>query len=179
MFDIATLNISQSEIIVRVTSAIVILFLGYLLGRVLSNLLRGVLRNLEVDSVVKEQTKIRLKLENKVVLITRYVVYVLTILFAMKQLQLNRIVIIVVLILGILFLLYLSFINLMDIVPNFFAGIKIKIKKIIKEGQEVGIREFEGKVIKIGLFETQLKHGENILIIPNIVVTKNKVRFLK
>ncbi|MDD5254035.1 MAG: mechanosensitive ion channel [Candidatus Nanoarchaeia archaeon] len=176
MIDLSVLNPNEATLVVKLISAIVILFLGYIFGRILTNLLKNILSNLEIDRILRTETRFKFKIESRLIALLKYGIYLFTIFLALNQLGINPSIVYIIVFLGVLFVIILIGLNVIDVIPNIISGLKIKHKKIIRNNQYIHVGNFEGTVIHIGLIETRLKHKEHFLIIPNSVITKNKVK---
>ena len=76
----------------------------------------------------------------------------------------------------IILVILLIFLAIKDFIPNFFSGIFIQYKNIIKEGNSIKVGTVEGKVKKIGLIETQIiTKKKDTIILPNSIITKSEV----
>jgi small-conductance mechanosensitive channel len=179
MISLTQLSLNETSFLVKITSAVVILFLGYIFGRVLSNLLRNILKSLEIDRIIRQETRFKFKLESRLTSLLKYCIYLFSLLWAMNQLEIPTTVILIVIALGVVFVIMLIILNLADIIPNFIAGLKLKHKKFIHSGQEISVENLEGTILDIGLVETKLKHKDQVLMIPNNVLLKKKVKILK
>ncbi len=63
-----------------------------------------------------------------------------------------------------------------EFIPNTAAGLYITRRSIIKEGDDIFVDEFKGKVQKIDLLSTTLITEDNrIVIIPNSIITRRKI----
>ena len=67
-----------------------------------------------------------------------------------------------------------------DIFPNIIAGIFIKQKNNIKEGDYIEIDSKTGKIVNINAIEITIKTKEgNIIYIPNSLLSKKEITKLK
>jgi small-conductance mechanosensitive channel len=63
-----------------------------------------------------------------------------------------------------------------DLFPNLFTGLRIRIRKLFSEGDEVQIKELKGRVVNVGLLETRIKTlSDEEVIIPNSFFNKRRV----
>jgi small-conductance mechanosensitive channel len=179
MVNLNYFNLNEAFILVKIASIVVILIGGYIFAHILSNLVKNILKNLEIDKIISRESKFKFKIESRLVNLVKYGMYILTVLLIMKQLNIDEKIIFLVITLGIVGSLFLVLLNLADIIPNFIAGIRIKNKKNIKEGQKIKVGDIEGRIIDIGLIETKLKHKEHALVIPNRLLIKKRVKLMK
>ena len=58
-----------------------------------------------------------------------------------------------------------------------FASFWIHQKNILKEGDEIEIKEVKGKVVEITLTEVKIKTKDNeVVLIPNSLLFKEKIK---
>ena len=81
-------------------------------------------------------------------------------------------------ILGVILLFIVAFIILAikDFIPNVISGFVIQHRKLLEKGERVKIGDIEGKVEKISLTEVQIRSGEEVIVIPNSILSKEIIR---
>ena len=165
-----------SNLVVSLVAAIVILLIGLVIGRFLGNLVGKILRELEITKILKEE-KVKFPLEEVLSNGVKYVVYFIAVVLALNQVGLTSTVL--NLLLGIVVVLIIIFIVLAfkDFIPNVMAGFFIHQRRDIKEGDNIRVKNIEGKIIDINLVETKIKtKGGDIIYLPNSYLTKNEVK---
>ena len=68
---------------------------------------------------------------------------------------------------------------LRDTISNFLSGVLILLYKPFKVGEVINIAGFEGEVVFIDLRYTELKSGENKVLIPNSKLFVDPITVLK
>ncbi len=160
----------------NLVASIVILVIGLLVGRFLSNLTKKVLQELELDRVLKEQARIKLPLTQLISSIVKYLIYVAAIIAALNQLGLKSFILNIVLGVIIIILVIFMILSLKDFIPNLVAGLFLFQKRNINPGEMIRVNNIEGEVLNITLFETKIRtRNHEIVYIPNSVLTKSIV----
>ncbi len=104
-----------------------------------------------------------------------YAVYAATILFLLREWGITSFILYIV-VAGFLILIGLTLlVGIKDIVPDFISRFLIVRKNIVHIGKNISTREVHGKVLKIGLLETQIKSKRgDVLYVPNSFFMKAK-----
>ena len=173
-FDILSSKIS--DLTLNLVAAIVILLVGLVIGRFLGNLTKKILHELELDRLLKEQTRFKIPLEQFFGSIVKFIAYFAAIIFALNQLGLQTAILNIILAIILIALVIFMIIAVKDFIPNLAAGLFLHQRRNIKAGEKIEVNDIEGEIISITLTETKLrtKNGE-IVYIPNSVLTKNVV----
>src|SRR3989344_1247513 len=165
-----------SKLVVSLVAAIVILLIGLVIGRFLGNVVRRILRELELSKILKEE-RVKFPLEEVLSNGVKYIIYFIAVVLALNQVGLTSAIINILL--GIIFVLIIIFIVLAfkDFIPNVMAAFFIHQRRDIKEGDNIKVKNIEGKIIGINLVETKIKtkSGDTIYV-PNSFLTKNDVK---
>ena len=165
-----------NELTLNLIAAIVILVVGLIIGRFLSNLTKKVLHELELDRILKEQARVKVPLTQLITNLVKYGVYFVAILAALNQLGLRNFILNAILTIVIIILVVLMILSLKDFVPNLVAGLFLYQKRNINPGDMIQVNNIEGEVLHITLFETKIKTRSNeIVYVPNSVLTKSIV----
>jgi small conductance mechanosensitive channel len=159
----------------RLVLAVFILFLGFIIGRVLGLLVRRLLSDVQFDRHLRN-IGVRFSLERLAAGGLSIIIYVATIFFALNTLGLASTVITIILF-GIIFIVGISFLlAIRDFFPNLLSGMRIKLAHLFEVGDEVQIKEVKGKISRIGLLETRLITSfKEEIIIPNALFIKRKI----
>jgi len=165
-----------NDITLNLIAAIATLILGLLIGRFLSNLVKKLLHELELDRILREKARIKLPLTQLITSIIKYVIYIIAILLALNQLGLRSFILNAILTIIIVLLVVFMMLSLKDFIPNFTGGLFLYQKRSINPGDVIKINNIEGEILNITLLETKLRTKNNeIVYIPNSVLTKNVV----
>ena len=160
--------------------ALIIIFIGFILGRIVSKFLERALHEIELNKLMKDATGLKISLEEVCEVIVRYFIYFIFIIMALNQIGITTIVL--NMITGAIFILIILsiFLGIKDLVPNFIAGLVIHRKGFIKPGDKIKVNTTQGKIQKISLVQTSIKTKKgDIIFIPNSLLTKHKVIKLK
>ncbi len=138
----------------KVLAALVILTIGYLVGRQVSRWLERALMHLEMEPPVR----------SLVVRIARVVVSLLFVIMAIQNLGVELLPLIAGLgVAGAGIALAMQ-----GLLSNLFAGLSIIFTRPFRVGEYIGIVGEEGKVETITLFQTTLSHPDrSLIVIPN------------
>ena len=149
---------------------------GLVVGRFLGNLTKKLLHELELDRLLKEQTRFKIPLEQFLGSLVKFIVYFVAIIFALDQLGLQTAILNVILAIILISLVVFMILAIKDFIPNLVAGLILHQKRNIKAGEKIEVNNIEGEVINVTLVETKLRtKSGDMVYIPNSVLTKNVV----
>ena len=175
-FQLSSLSSKLSDFTLNLIAAIVILLVGLVIGRFLGNLTRKVLHELELDKLLREQTRFKIPLEQFLGSLVKFIAYFIAIIFALDQLGLQTAILNIILAIIIMIIVIFMILAIKDFIPNLMAGLFLHQKRNIKPGERIEVNNVEGEVINITLTETKLRtRSGEIVYIPNSVLTKNVV----
>lgn len=155
---------------VNLVAAAIIVLIGFILGKLLSKLTYKILRELELRSALKE-SGVRTPLERSVSTAVAYLVYLIAIIMALRQLKLAT-VILYVIIMGVLIIFIVSFLlSLKDFVPNLKAGFSLYKHRALRRGEVITVQGITGTVTRISLTKIRLETKEgDIVYIPHVTM---------
>jgi small conductance mechanosensitive channel len=169
-----------SGVINKVAVALIILLIGFIIGRLLGKVVQRLLGELEINSILKQATKKKIPVEKIAADIVKYFVYFIVVIMALNQLGVTTTILYMVAGAIILIAILSVFLGVKDFIPNFFAGLLIHRKKFIKVGDMIKVKGIKGEIIHINLVETRIKtKSGDIIYIPNSNLTKEEVVKLK
>ena len=145
--------------------AVLIIFLGLIISRFLGNLTRRILKEVEIDRLIKNYSIIVISIEDFIGNVVKYLAYFFTFIIALNQIGITGIVIIVILVLGILIATGIVLFDLKDFFHNFFVGLFSKKRKNFKLNKEIKIAGVTGNVEDIRIKEIVIKTKKGDLII--------------
>ncbi len=175
-FNLDLLSSKLSDITLNLIAAVVILLIGLVIGRFLGNLTRKVLHELELDRLLKEQTRFKVPLEQFLGSIVKFIIYFIAIIFALNQLGLRTAILNIILIIILVTLVIFIILSVKDFIPNLVSGLILHQKRNIRPGERIEVNNIEGEIINVTLVETKLrtKNGE-IVYVPNSILMNNVV----
>lgn len=176
VFNPGLLSSKISDLTLNLIAAIVILLVGLVVGRFLGNLTRKVLHELELDRLLKEQTRFKIPLEQFLASLVKFIVYFIVVILALEQVGLQTAVLNIILVIILLILMVFIILSIKDFIPNLVAGLFLHQKRNIKAGERIEVKNIEGEVLNISLIETKIRtRNGDIVYIPNSVLTKHVV----
>ena len=158
---------------------IVILLVGFGIGVLAKKLIKKILKEIELNKIMS-RVGITSNIESAISSIVSYLIYLITIVFFLRELGIASVVLYLV-VGAVLMLIILTFlVGLKDVIPNFIAWIIIQKRGKIKEGHRIEVREISGRVEKLGYLETEIKtDNDDILYVPNNLFIKSKFKLKK
>src|SRR3989344_3955195 len=153
-----------SNILVKLIVAIAIILIGLVFGRFIGNITKKLLRELEINRILKEQVKINIPLEEFLSASLKYIIYLVSIIIALSQIGLATTIFYILVILILVALLAFIILAVKDFVPNAVAGFIIYQKKKIKVNDIIQVNNIEGKVIELALLDTKIKVKSNDIV---------------
>lgn len=154
----------------NIVATFLILVIGAMVAEVVGNVARLSARSLGLDDLFKEAGNALLP-SSLISMVFKYFIYLISITIALTQLGFQTLLLTIIVgsaaIIITLFVFSLIAFGLKDMMPNVLAGVFIRSSGFVKLGQKIEIKEFKGKVVKIGLLATVIQNKDEILKIPN------------
>ena len=159
----------------KLVVSLVIVLIGLIIGRLAGKAVQKLLHELGLDQNLKKSTGIRVSVESWIGNALSYLIYGIAVIIALYQLNLATAVLNIISAALIVLVILSLFLSVKDYIPNFFAGIFLMNKGIIKSGDHVKVAGTEGKVIYTDLIETRIETSDHdIVYIPNSIFVKSK-----
>jgi small conductance mechanosensitive channel len=156
--------------------AIIILIIGFVFGRIAGRLLQKVFHEIELNTILKKATGIKIALEEVISKIVTYFIYFIAIIWALNELGLTTTILTMVSGAALVLILVSMLLVIKDFIPNAFAGFLIHRRRQIKIGDKIKTDGIEGKITRISLVETEIKTKQgDIIYIPNSLLTKRQL----
>ncbi|MBS3164182.1 mechanosensitive ion channel [Candidatus Woesearchaeota archaeon] len=164
-----------SAIYTDLTVAAVLLLFGIVLGRLLGRLALRLLRELEVDSLLKI-TGVKMPLSELASSAVSHAMYFVFIVLALDRLHLATVMFNVAAAVLIVALVASVLLGVKDLVPNALAGLRLHLGGHVRPGDTIRARDIEGKVVSIGMLDTlmETKEGDSITM-PNSLLLLDTV----
>lgn len=168
------INILFSNVLTPLSVTVLILLIGFIIGRIAERLISRILYEFEVDKLFQKRG-VNLDVIALISKLVNYMIYFIAIVLALNELGLTAIIVNVssgiILIAVIIFML----VSLKDFLSNFIAGIFLLRKRDIKKETKIKTHNLEGTVKKVGILETEIRTGKgDILFVPNTFFFKNE-----
>jgi len=164
-----------SKVLSKFVLAAIVLFFGFIIGRLFGKLLLKVLQELEVNAFVRKILNIKFPLDELISTLVAFSIYFFAIVSSLEILGLN-VYVFNILAIGLIIILLLSiFVSFKDFIPNFMAGVLLHQRRIIKNGDFIELKHLKGRVVHLGLIETKLETREkDTIYIPNSALLKEE-----
>lgn len=158
----------------------IILLVGFIIAKLISKFAYRLLSEINANNFFSKITKVDLGFSEMISTLIYFIIVVISVLFALKQMSLTKVMINLVIVVVTILIVISSMISLIDIFPNLTAGILIQRKKMLKRGDEIVFKGTHGKVTEINLLETKiLTIDGNLMVIPNSAFSKEEVRIIR
>ena len=169
----------QDIILNKIVTAVIIFFLGFMLGRIASNLTKRFLEEVNLNKRSLNTFLGRTNLENVLSVLVAFIIYFGTVLMALNTLGITKYIAWIFLVFFALTLVSTLILDIRDLLPNLYAWIKIKTKKYFLKGDKIKTHLAEGVVKRITPLTTRIItiHGDelyiqNYAVIENLTVEK-------
>ena len=159
-------------IYVNLVAAVIIVLIGFIIGKLAGRLVYKILRELEIRSVLK-QAGVTAPVERYASAAVAFLIYFIAIIMALNQLKIGTLVLSMI-VGAVLFILVVSFIlSVKDFMPNLMAGISLYRGGGIRKGDVIETQGVTGRIIQITLSKTKMQTKEgDIVHIPHTAMMK-------
>ena len=172
--------IQYSDTFIKLLSAFLILIIGLILGQVASNIIKRLLKGLEINKVLEEQLKIKVQLERYLGGFIKYLIYFITVILVLNRIGVSTKVLQIILIIVLAIVIIFVVLAFKDWLPNLISGFYIIKSGKIKKDDIIKIKGVSGKVIQVSLLETKIETNNNeVIFIPNHNITKYELTKVK
>ncbi len=149
-----------------------ILFLGFLTGKIIGSLIRRITSDLDTDNLLSRVLGTRFRAGRLLATTVSWLIYALTVILAFNTIKATRLLLTIISALLLIALALSTITTLKDFLPNAIAGWRIKRK--IKPGHILTINNVRGVVKEASLLETTMEMREDdLLVIPNSLFATN------
>jgi len=155
--------------------AIIILLLGFIIGKISRRLVKKLLHEIDLDKNAKK-AGVKFSLEKIISSAIAYLIYFIAIVTALNQFGIVTPVFTIIFGGVVILIVVGTLLAIKDFIPNLFSGFYIFRTNLIKEGDKIKVRNLTGIVEQITLTKTKIKTKTNDLVfIPNSVITKSEI----
>lgn len=174
------MNVSQliteyvSPFFSRFIVALLIFFMGVVIGRIADKLVQRALHEIELNLLVKKFTGMNMAVEEIIAHGLSFFIYLITVVLALRHMGLAAGVF-YILMAGVIMVIVLSlFLTLKDFLPNALSGMQLLLSHKLQKGDHLSLLDMSGKVTEFNLLETHIKtKGGDTIAIPNSLLSKN------
>ena len=148
-------NLNQN--LLKMGFAILIFLVGFILGNISGKLLYKFLKEIEVNSILKNLTGLKLNLDHLISNIISYAIYFLALVAALEQLGIANIILYLLSAAVIIVILVSFFIAIRDFIPNLIAGFYLYSKEKLKDGCKIEVEDIKGTLLHVDLLHVRIK----------------------
>lgn len=157
----------------NIVISVLFLLAGFILGKIAGKFISWALKEVNADHYGKKILGISFSPTATLSTLISGAIYVYTLYYTIQMLNITTVILFILLaIIGLFFLLaIIGFV--FNIMPNAIAGLKLRSRPELKEGNIVRIDRISGKVTGIGLaFTTILTPDKETVVIPHLLLKK-------
>jgi potassium-dependent mechanosensitive channel len=177
---VGALNGTAAQLMNRFVLALVILFAGFVIARILGILAMLLLKELNLNALILKLSGVKLSVEEMLSGLITYSIYLGTVILALNQIGLTTKLVYTLAVSVFVIVLISIFIALKDFVPNLIAGFYILHKGYVKVGDRVSIDNTEGVIKEINMLESRIETKEkDSLLIANSSLVNKLVKIIK
>ena len=156
---------------VKIATIILTALLGFIISNILGRFVNMIVHEFRVETLARKGG-ISIPLNRLLATSTEWSGYVITLLIVLRQIGIEDIVLRGVLILILIFLAASLLFGLHELIPNFFAGIIMRLKGMYKEGSKIHYKGVNGVIINRTFFDVRVKSESDEFSIPLILLLK-------
>ena len=131
--------------LVKLSFAILTFLLGFILGKIVERVVYKVLKEIELNNLIKNSTGLRLNADHIISHILSYTIYFLSLVAALEQIGLANTILYLLSAAAIAIILISFFLAIRDFIPNVMAGFYLYTKENLKDGKFVEIDDIKGE----------------------------------
>ncbi|MBI3033874.1 mechanosensitive ion channel [Candidatus Woesearchaeota archaeon] len=157
-----------STVVNRIVVAAVVLLVGLIAARLLGKLVERILREIELNRIIYNVSKVSIPADEVVGSLAKYAIYFFSILTALEILSLQAVILNTVAIIISVIIVLSVILSLKDFISNVGAGIFIHQRGAVHKGDLISVDELEGSVLGIDLVDTRIEtRAHDIIFVPN------------
>lgn len=151
----------------KIVIAFIIVLTGIIIGKISGRLIYKILSEIELNKAFKRATSFNWKIDKLLGQLASYFIYFIFIMWALEAIGLSSVILNIIAGGLILLIVVAIALSVKDFIPNMIAGMFIQMRNTIREGDTIQIENVKGKVISIGLVETKIENGADMIYVPN------------
>ncbi|MBI4441087.1 mechanosensitive ion channel [Candidatus Woesearchaeota archaeon] len=161
------------QLAAQLLMAFAVLLIGGIIGKLVEKTVGRTLHELELNILFRRMLGTKVMLEELLSGAAKWLIYVMTLLIALKQLGIENIVLYTLLGSILLFCLIGLLLGLRDFIPNAVSGLLLYKRGTITEGDIIKVKDIEGRVKSITLVQTILEtKNKDSIYIPNAALVR-------
>lgn len=169
-----------NPVVLDILSAILILFVGIILGKIMGNLLRKLFQAIGVDVFLSKLLRFRVRIQAVLAGLVALAIYVLTVILALQQANLLNILVAGLSYVIILLVLASILLALKDMLPNLVMGWVARRKLRLRRKQQLSFGTYAGVVEEVSLLDIKLRTPEGeLLLVPYSVLMRRTIHLKK
>ena len=163
--------IINNELTTNILFAVIILLIGFTIGRLIGITLFKFLNSLEFDKNLKKISNSKFHSAKTISSTTSWLIYTITVIIALNTLNILNITLIVIAYFIAILIIGTIILGIIFSIPNLVAG--ITLRKKIKKEQQINTALIKGTIKKINTLNTKIEtEKKELIIIPNKTLKK-------
>lgn len=164
----------------KILVAIIILLIGFTIGKFLKRLVQRLLAELELNSMIRRFFDRRMLVEEFISSLVGVAIYVVTILTVLEVLGLSALVMKILTVGVLVIMIALAILTVKDFLPNLIAWLTIHRKEHIDKGTIIEIEHCKGTVKETSWNDVEIETEQgDVLHIPNSLFIKKTFKTLQ
>jgi small-conductance mechanosensitive channel len=160
----------------KLVIVLVILFTGFIIGKIIGKFVTVVIREIEIGSTIGRLLNIRFSIDEVLGNVVSYAIYLLTIVIALSYIGLAAQVVTIVAAVILIIVILHFIVGVHDQVSNTMAGLRIHRKAYFRLGKRIKVGRISGTIISSTLTDTVVKSDAgDTLYIPNRMLVESIV----
>lgn len=155
-----------NELLTSIVFALIILLIGFAVGKLIGVALFKFLNNLEFDKGLKKISNSKFHASKTISALASWLIYLVSIILALITLGVLNIALQIIFYFIAILVIGTILLGLVFALPNLIQG--FKNKKKLKKGQKIEVDNIKGTITKTGLINTFIKGKEDkLFVVPN------------
>jgi small-conductance mechanosensitive channel len=130
-----------NPVLSKIVIAVLILLIGLIVGKLAGMLIKRLLNELRLDKNARAKG-LKFSLEKTIGNLVSYIIYLVAVIMSLNRLGLTSAILAIIAGVVVLVIIVSFVLSVRDFFPNFLTGLRIKVKKLFSEGDEVQIKKW-------------------------------------
>lgn len=166
-------------VLLNIVAALLILLLGFVLAKLVGNLLRKFFHSISLDILLSKALKTRVKIAPIIAGLVSLIIYVASVIWALYQVGILTYVVQYLSMVIVVLILLSLLLSLKDALPNFFLGFILRRKLGLRLKKTISFDNITGIVKEVGLTAIIIETKSEKLFVPYVLLQKKQVTLKK